>query len=823
MSQSFGALLRQVRLAEGLTQATLAERAGLSERTIQELERTAARPRRDTMRRLIAALKPAPGLRAQLEAVTPTPRRRASKTADQASLARRSAAGEPRQPTLPIGRSRLIGREQESAALRQLLLADDVGHVTLTGAGGVGKTRLALHVASSLHDTFGDGVYIVELAPLADPTLVASTMAQALGVPLGGRPAPDALREYLRDRAILLVLDNFEHLLDAATLVPSLLDTSAGLKVLVTSRAPLRVRGEHEYEVPPLQLPDPRHPATLEVLSGYGAVALFVERARAIRGDFALTDENANAVIEICTRLDGLPLAIELVVPRVRVLSPQALVARLERRLPLLIGGTRDAPARQRTLRDTIAWSHDLLDQPEERLFRRLAVFVGGCTLEAAEAVCDVDGDLGMDVLGGLESLVSRSLVRQVEGDARFTMLETIREFALEQLEASGELAAVRARHADFFVELAEQAQPWLEREEAGVWLDRLQLEHDNLRAALAWGAETSADVDVLPRLAGSFWQFWWMRGHFAEGRRWLDQALARPSAAPRRLRILNGAGQLAFFQDDTARAGEVWSEQLELARETGDQRYLVDALGRLGYLASRLGDHARAVALADESVALSRQAGEKSIIRRALHNRALVAVGQDDYQYAEELWEECLPLVRELGPGFMVGHTLQWLGRMAAQRGDLGRAMALTEEAVGLFRRRGDRFGLTSALGAMLQVGRRQGDHVRVAAAAHEDLVLNHQHGNRSGVCKDLEYLAWVARAGGDPARAARLLGAFQALRDELNWVPSPTQRAEYDAEVRAVREALGADELQAAWTAGRVMTTDQAIRFALEDAGSG
>ena len=430
MTPSFGALIRQLRLANGLTQAVLAERAGVAERTIQELERRAARPRRDTVRRLIAALNPPPEERSQLESIPPSPRRVVSDSGPLRQQGRRQLSDTVgRHPgNLPMLRSRLIGREQETEAVRQLLLDAEVALVTLTGTGGVGKTRLALQVASEIHDAFSDGVYLVELAPIFDPALVLPTIAQVLGThDVGSRAPRDVLADFLREKRLLLLLDNFEQILPAASDIAELLRACPHLKVLVTSRAVLHLRGEHEFPVPPLGLPEPGRRSLAAELASYPALALFAQRAMEARPSFTLDDDNAATAAEICRRLDGLPLAIELAAARVKLLAPQAMLNRLERRLPLLTGGARDLPERQRTLRDTIAWSYDLLNDEEQRLFRRLAVFVGGCTLEAAEAVCDADGDLGLDLFDGVASLVDKSLLRQEDGpdgEPRFAMLE---------------------------------------------------------------------------------------------------------------------------------------------------------------------------------------------------------------------------------------------------------------------------------------------------------------------------------------------------------------------------------------------------------------
>jgi predicted ATPase/class 3 adenylate cyclase len=441
-----------------------------------------------------------------------------------AAVDRPLASLDARPHNLPVQTTPLIGREQAGAAVQAMLLRDDVRLVTLTGPGGTGKTRLSLQVAAEVLDRFEHGAFFVELAPISDPGLVVSAIAQALGVQgAAGRSLLDVLVDALRGRELLLVLDNFEQVLPAATEVDALLRACPRLTVLVTSRAALQLRGEHEFPVPPLALPLTGQASSPAALSQYAAVALFIERATAVKPDFTVTNQNAPAIAEICVRLDGLPLAIELAAARIRLLSPEAMLARLGHGLALLTGGPRDLPARQQTLRGAIAWSYDLLDDAEQRLFRRLGVFVGGCTIESAEGIGDLDESLGLDVLDSISPLVAGSLVRQQEqpdGEPRFSMLETIREYALERLEESGEAPLVRRRHGEHFLALIEEAAPHLIRLEGATWMDRLQLEHDNLRAALGWGSAAPDTADLMARVAGPFWWFWWMSGHLTEGRR---------------------------------------------------------------------------------------------------------------------------------------------------------------------------------------------------------------------------------------------------------------------------------------------------------------
>src|ERR687894_2385677 len=436
---------------------------------------------------------------------------------------------ESRPNNLPMQPTPLVGREREVEDVRERLLAPEVRLLTLTGPGGTGKTRLALQAAADLLDEFEDGVFFVALATLTDPTLVASTVAQVLDVrESGDQPLIEGVKDYLKDKRLLLVLDNFEQVLEAAPLAGELL-SAPRLKVLATSRIPLGVYGEHEYAVPPLAVPDPKRLPGLEALSQYEAVRLFIERARAAKADFAVTSENAPAVAEICARLDGLPLAIELAAARVKLLPPGAMLGRLGRRLKLLTGGARDLPERQRTLRGAIEWSHTLLEEGEKTLFARLAVFSGGRTLEAIEAICDTEGDLPIEAFEGVSSLVDKSLLRQEEGpngEPRFVMLETVHEFAREKLGQSAETQEIKRVHAEYFLTLIEVAHPELKGPDQLEWLERLEAEHDNMRAALSWASERK-EVEVALRLGGSLWWFWWMRGYYSEGRRWLQEALA--------------------------------------------------------------------------------------------------------------------------------------------------------------------------------------------------------------------------------------------------------------------------------------------------------
>ena len=597
-----------------------------------------------------------------------------------------------RSHNLPVHATALLGREHDVARARERLLREDVRLLTLTGPGGTGKTRLSLQVAAEVIDRFADGVFFVALAPISDPNLIASTIAQVLGArDVGTRPIVETLKEHLRSKQVLLLLDNFEQILAAAPIVSDLLGAAPQLKFLVTSRAALQVRGEREYAVPPLALPNRQQAIGPTALSQYGAVALFIERASSIKDDFAITNENAPAIAEICHRLDGLPLAIELAAARIRLLTPQAILARLERRLPLLTGGARDLPTRQQTLRNAIAWSYDLLSPEEQTLYRRLAIFVGGCTLEAVEAVCDPEGSLGLDVLDGVTSLAAQSLLRQEDGpdgEPRFGMLETIREYAVEQLQASGELELLQRRHAAHFLVLTETARPHLDGPDQLGWFDRLERDHDNLRAALRWAIERE-DAEVGMRLAGGLWQLWISRGHYSDSRSFQELVLALP-AGPEldglRAELCQHNAQLAQQQGDYPAARAFAEEALASARRAGDRGVLVHTLFAVGYVMRVQGEYASARPALEECLALSREAGLPGRTVLALLNLGLLTWEADrDGDAAWSLYEQSLALARDIGNLRLAGYVLGSMGRVAQARGDAVTTRALMAEALAI------------------------------------------------------------------------------------------------------------------------------------------
>lgn len=742
----------------------------------------------------------------------------------------------PRPNNLPAQLTSFIGREREVKAICKLMRRADVRLVTLTGAGGIGKTRLALQVAADLLDEMEHGIFYVGLAAIRDPALVISTIAQVLGVKENSSPSlMETLQHYLYERQILLVLDNFEQVLAAGHLVSELLVAAPRLKVLVTSRALLQMYGEHEFLVPPLTVPDLRHKPPVELLSAVTSVALFTQRARAVKSDFALTAENAPAVAEICARLDGLPLAIELAAARCKVFSPQAMLGRLtgvagSSFLRMLTDGARDLPARHQTLRGAMDWSYNLLDVGEKKLFARLAVFVGGCTAEAAEAICNTGQDLPMPAADGLISLLNKSMLQpapSVNGEPRFAMLETVREYALERLMASGEAGLLRKYHTGYYMAVAERAAPELRAGSQQVaWLDRLEREHDNLRAALSWSLE-QGEAEITLRLSAAIWRFWYWHSHLSEGSRWLTAALAAArnlaQLADVRAKALNGAGTLASALGDYGEAAALLEEGLTVERSSSSpsQVNIAQLLNSLGTVALNQADYARAQKLYEESLTIQRKLGDEVGTALALNNLGTVISFQGNYGLAETRLQESLDRFQKLGIRWGSAYALGNLGRTALCRGDYARARALIEASLALCREMGDRDGIAECMARLGGVAAAQGETESAQRLYQESLTLYQQVGDRPGVAECLKELGKLAGAQANVARAGHLLGAAEALREALGASLLPDECSNYDHTVAALRVWFGDGALMEAWAQGRAMAPEHAIALALTDKG--
>jgi predicted ATPase len=731
---------------------------------------------------------------------------------------------ESRPNNLPVQRTAFIGREHEAASLRQLLSRVDVQLVTLTGPGGIGKTRLALQVASDAAAQFPGGVCFVPLSAISDHTLIASTIAQALGVrETANQSSQESLKEYVSglDQPMLLLLDNFEHLVSAAPVITQILTTSPKLKIAVTSQAPLHVYGEHEFPVPPLALPDLKSIPALEVLSRLPAVALFVERAQAVKHEFALTRENAPAVAAICARLDGLPLAIELAAARIKLLPPSAMLARLESRLNLLTGGARDLPTRQQTLRSTVDWSYGLLNPAEQTLFRRLSVFTGGCTLEGAEAVCDTKSDLGLDILDGMASMVDKSLAQQLEQghtETRFLMLSTIREYALERLAESNDEATTRRAHAAYYLVLAEEgAEDVVAHPE---WLDRFEIEHDNFRLALDYLIKTG-DAEWGLRLGAALFRFWETREYLSEGRDSIARLLALEGTAARpklRARLSFAAAVLAGEQGDYASARQLFEESLETCLELNDNRGVAVALNALAVNARDRGELPLSSLLFERCVAIWKDLDASADIARALSNLANVTKLQGDYERASSLYDECLTMFRKAGDGAGVAWTLNYQGDVARDKADFVAARSFCEQSLAAFRELRDGWGIASALSDLASLSFDQGNDAEARRLYGESIRMFKELGHKRGIARALECLAASAAAQSNAEQSLRLAGAAAALRQRLGAPLTPTEQPRLEKALEFARRTLGNAAGLTAWMEGWAMPIEQAVREALD-----
>jgi predicted ATPase/predicted Ser/Thr protein kinase len=731
-----------------------------------------------------------------------------------------------RPANLPLQRTGFVGREKEVTGVKELLLRQDVRLVTVTGPGGIGKTRLAVEVANGLVESFPGGTHFVSLSSLSDPGLIASVIVQALGIREAGGQSPlEILKRNLQESSrapMLLLMDNFEHLVQAAPTVAELLATGPNLKIMVTSRAALHVYGEHEFPVPPLALPDSRSVPSVQVLLQCPAVALFVQRAAAAKPDFELNRENASAVTEICARLDGLPLAIELAAARVKVLSPSSMLTRLSSRLQLLTGGSRDLPHRQQTLRAAMDWSYDLLSAAEQKLFRRLSVFVGGCNLEVVEAVCDTKGDLDLDLLDGMASMVDKSLVQQAEpakGESRFVMLETIREYALEKLEASGEEALTKRAHAAYCLVLAEEEAIEQSGADGSEWLERFASEHDNFRAALEWLTETG-DAEWGMRLGTALFRYWEIRECLAEGRDRLGRLLKLAgAAAPTKLRMraLFAAGVLAGEQGDYASAEALINESQDIAHGLGDKTGIAVSLNALAVFARDRGDVATAQKLFEASLGLWRELSDQKAVARALSNLANVLKLQGDYDRARALYAECLAIFRGLGDRTGVAWSLNYQGDVARDQGDSAAAQALYEQGLVIFRELGDRWGIAGTLADLGSLAGEQRNYPRGHSLYRESIKVFQELEHKRGIARLLECFACSAAAQLHAERSLRLAGAAAALRQNIGAPLTPAEQAKLETSLHLARQALSNTAGTAAWLEGWTLPVEKVVEEVL------
>lgn len=774
----------------------------------------------------------------------------------------------PPPHNLPPQPNRFIGRDAEVTAVHYQLAYPTTRLLTLTGTGGTGKTRLCLQVAAAARPDFADGVWFVPLAAISDPTLVAATIARQLGLQEspGMPPWPEVLADYLREKQLLLVLDNFEQIVTAAPLLADLITAVPHLKILVTSRVRLHLTNEQSYAVLPLLLPDPEELLPLTQLAQVEAVQLFVERARDAKPAFALTPENAPDVAEICARLDGLPLAIELAAARIRLMLPRQMRERLNRRLQWLTGGARDAPARQQTLRATLDWSYDLLPAAEQILFRRLAVFVGGCTLEAAEAVANAGGNL--DILNGLESLLDHHLLQQQEvaGEPRFTMLETIREYALEKLDESGETEAMWQQHAAYFVALVETAEPGLEGAEQLTWLDLLDAELDNVRIVLERATKGQLqDVEAGLRVASALEQFWEIRDP-SEGAKWLEMLLEKGNEVSPSVqaKALLGSGLLSDLLGrlkGTERINKLSQESLALYQQIGDKKGMARSLSQLGHTVRRHGgEHDQAIKFLEQSLALFRELDDQLGMGDALHGLGGIAERQHEYEQATTLYEQALTLYQNVGNKSRLCLLCYRLGRLAYEQKTYKRAVSFSTDSLILARGLNSNLYITRVLNLVGELARLQGDYEQAAKFYEEGLALAQKtsiqrlmammRGNLGyvalhqgslpqakalfkevlvferelgGLLEDVSWcligMAGVAGKAGLAERAAQLFGVAAGLLAASNKRLDPLDQAEYERYLMMVRAQLDEETFNRAWATGQAMSLEEAIALALQD----
>ena len=859
-NETFGAWLKQRRKQLDLTQAMLAARVGCAAETLRKIEAGRRRPSREILERLVEHLQVPEEERSPLLRQA---RARLARVEDAPGSS--TQANQPlvllRRSRLPASLTPLIGRAREVAAICNLLTGDAARLLTLVGPPGVGKTRLSTQVASDVEPHFRDGVYFVRLAPLADAARVDSAIARILDIPESAdRPLVESLEHALHHKHLLLVLDNFEHLAAAAPLVTSLLEAAPRVTVLVTSRTPLHLYGEYAYQVPPLEVPNPTELPPFEQLVEYEAIRLFEARAQAVQSEFRVTTEHAPVVAEICARLDGLPLAIELAAARLKHFVPRELLRRLSSRLDELGPGPRNVAERHQTLRGAITWSFLLLDPNEQQLFARLGVFAGGCTGQALAAVCVSEGAQGQDVQVALESLLGHNLVRREigrDGEPRFLMLETILEYARERLDAYGVEHVVRSRHSAYYLGVAETAEPALRGPDQAAWLERLEAEHDNFRAALRWSIH-SGNIEAALRLSASLGRFWLVRGHWSEGAQWLDEVLVRSGELSPALRakalyyaggladyrgeaecqrvlhtealtlyrqlgdkagmatILNCLGNLVGSEGNPEQARQLYAESLTLFQELDDIEGMAKALGGLGGQAEVQGNYVAARALLEESLRLTRQLGHSEFTAGDLFNLALLVLHHSDLDQAALWLNEAWELWQHVGhrPGLALVQFQ--LGRIAYARGAYARAVAHHEQSLSLARDLNMTL-LALPLYGLGCVARARHEFQKATALLQESLMLIGQGGDRRLIALCLEALAGVAMPR-QPERAARLLGTATSLHTRHRVPLTPFDYVEYDRDMATLHAQLDEAAIEAAWGDGQAMTLEQAVAYALQ-----
>ena len=879
---TFGGWLRQRRKERGLTLDELADRISCSRITLIKIEVGERRPSHQ-LAQLLAEQFNIPLDEREAFAIfartggPPIVADSPSLPLDAVAVRAPWRAAHLHRTNMPSKLTRLIGREQDEVAVRGLLLQSKVRLLTLTGPPGIGKTRLALQAASGLlgESRFEDGVFLVELALVSDPDFVLPTIAQTLGLKeIGSQSIEETLMIYVRQRRLLLVLDNVEQVLDAAPRVVKLLESSPWSKALVTSRQALHVTGERRFPVPPLELPDPKQLPSVEALAAYSAVELFVERAQAVAPRFALVEANREDVAAVCWGLEGLPLAIELAAARADHLTPHQIRNALHRRLSVLIDGARDVPPRHRTLEAAIAWSYDLLNEGEKKLFRRVAVFVGGRTVEAVDAVCNSWGDLEIDTLAGLESLVDKNLLRQETlgaphvVEARFVMLEMIREFALDRLEENAEAQAMRDLHADYYVRLLEEAESELHGPEQISWLDRLEMEHDNIRASLRWVLESNA-AELGLRMVGSLRWFWTLRSHVTEGLRWADAVLSmhdQEARSPALAKALWSTGALAWLQG-APEARPLLEQSVAIWREIGDKQGLGHSLLLLGISVMREGQPQAARALVSESVEalrtagdrqgltlalgatstiklasedigpnspgreqsehramleeavqLAKEAGDKWSLALVLRNLGWLAMRQGDNAAARPLLEESMSLQEEMGTRHEVATTLRDLAQVAESDGNLGEALALYERSFKIYRDCGDKHGIANSMTCIGEVAVGLGNTKLAADVLLEALQTAKELGSARHSIAIVEATGWLMAALGQPTRAGMLLSAAQAQKKAHTISRLASTWIGYNSLLASARAQVDELTWQQVWIEGGALGIEEALQFASE-----